>query len=158
IQLSVPFGQLPLFGGEQTIFTPGVAGFNVKFAIEDSYKTAGGFPSFPGMVVDFVATRGDGVSYGLAIPRSPDNFVNAYPAGYAGQDITPYSMVLPFTYAGVTGGYMYRAPPVLQPNEERTYESYFIVGDGDVASIYDTILELRQLPTGTFGGHVVDAR
>jgi len=157
LQLSVPIGQLPLFGGEQDIFTPGVGGFNVKFAIEDSYKLAGGFPSFPGMVVDYVATRGDGVSYGLAIPQSPDNFVNAYPAGYAGQEITPYSMLLPFTYAGVTGGYMYRAPPLLQPNEAKTYTSYFIVGDGDVASVYDTILEQRNVDTGTFGGRVLDA-
>ena len=156
IQLSVPFGQLPLFGGGQTIFTPGVAGFNVRFAIEDSYLTAGGFPSFPGMVVDFVATKGDGVSYGLALPASPDNYVNAYPQGYAGQDITPYSMLLPFTYAGVTGAYQYRAPPLLGPNEQRTYTSYFIVGRGDVASIYDTILELRGEATGTFGGRVID--
>jgi hypothetical protein len=158
LQLSVPIGQLPLFGGEQSIFAPGDAGFNVKFAIEDSYKIAGGFPSIPGMVVDFVATRGPGVSYGITIPRSEDNFVNSYPAGYAGQEISPYSMVLPFSYAGVTGAYMYRAPPVLQPNEERTYESYFIVGDGDIASVFDTILELRGAATGTFGGRVVDAR
>lgn len=157
IELSVPFGQLPLFSGEQTLFTPGVAGFNVRFAIEDSYKMAGGFPSFPGMVVDFIATKGDGVSYGLAVPASPDNYVNSYAAGYPGQDITPYAMLLPFTYAGVTGAYQYRAPATLGPNEQRTYTSYFIVGRGDVASIYDTILELRQVQTGSFGGRVVDA-
>jgi hypothetical protein len=156
IQLSVPLGQLPLFGGEQKIFTPGVAGFNVRFAIEDSYKLAGGFPSFPGMVVDFIATKGEGVSYGLAIPDSPDNYVNAYKAGYAGQDITKYSMMLPFTYAGVTGAYQFRAPASLGPNEEKTYTSYFIVGRGDVGSIYDTILELRGAQTGSFGGRVID--
>lgn len=156
LRLSVPIGHLPLFGGEQTIFTPGVAGFNVRFAIEDSYKTAGGFPSFPGMVVDFVATRGEGVSYGLAIPESPDNYVNAYPAGYAGQTITKYSMLLPFTYAGVTGAYQFRAPPVLAAGAEKTYTSYFVVGRGDVASVYDTILELRGVQTGSIGGRVVD--
>ncbi len=158
IQLSVPIGQLPLFGGEQSIFTPGEAGFNVRFAIDESYKTAGGFPSLPGLVADFVATRGPGVSYGLTVPRSPDNFVNAYPAGYAAQEVTPYSMLLPFTYAGVTGAFQYRAPPTLAPFEEKTYTSYFVVGDGDVASVVDTILELRQVDTGTFGGRVVDAR
>jgi hypothetical protein len=156
LELSVPLGQLPLFGGEQKIFTPGVAGFNVRFAIEDSYKIAGGFPSFPGMVVDFVATKGEGVSYGLAIPDSPDNYVNAYKAGYAGQDITKYSMLLPFTYAGVTGAYQFRAPPSLAANEEKTYTSYFIVGRGDVGSVYDTILELRSATTGSFGGRVID--
>jgi hypothetical protein len=157
IQLSVPLGQLPLFGGEQELFTPGVAGFNVRFAIEDSYQIAGGFPSFPGMVVDFVATRGAGVSYGLAIPESADNYVSAYKAGYAGQDVTPYSMLLPFTYAGVTGAYQYRAPATLAAGQQVTYTSYFIVGRGDVASIYDTILELRGVATGSFGGRVVDA-
>jgi hypothetical protein len=157
IQLSVPVGQLPLLGGEQSIFTPGVAGFNVKFAIDESYKSAGGFPSLPGMVVDYVATRGPGVSYGLTIPESPDNFVNAYPAGYAGQDLTKYSMLLPFTYAGVTGAYQYRAPASLAPNEEKTYTSYFIVGDGDVGSVLDTVLEIRNIDTGSFGGRVVDS-
>jgi hypothetical protein len=156
LQLSVPIGQLPLFGGEQSIFTPGAAGFNVLFAIQDSYKLAGGFPSFPGMVVDFIATRGEGVSYGLALPESPDNFVNSYPAGYGGQEITPYSMVLPFSYAGVTGAYQYRAPPMLAAGAEKTYTSYFIVGDGDVGSVVDTILELRKAKTGSFGGRVVD--
>ncbi|HUS32205.1 MAG TPA: CehA/McbA family metallohydrolase [Kofleriaceae bacterium] len=156
LQLSVPVGQLPLFGGEQSIFAPGVAGFNVLFAIQDSYKMAGGFPSFPGMVVDFVATKGNGVSYGLALPESPDNYVNAYPNGYAGQDITKYSMVLPFSYAGVTGAYQYRAPPILAAGAEKTYTSYFVVGRGDVGSIYDTILELRKEKTGSFGGRVVD--
>ncbi|HTL36164.1 MAG TPA: CehA/McbA family metallohydrolase [Kofleriaceae bacterium] len=157
LMLSVPVGQLPLFGGEQSIFAPGTAGFNVLFAIQDSYKIAGGFPSFPGMVVDFIATRGKGVSYGLSLPESPDNFVNSYPAGYAGQDITPYSMVLPFSYAGVTGAYQYRAPPSLAAGAEKTYTSYFIVGRGDVGSVYDTILDLRKAKTGSFGGRVVDA-
>jgi hypothetical protein len=157
LQLSVPIGQLPLLGGEQTIFTPGAAGFNVRFAIDESYKTAGGFPSLPGMVVDYVATKGPGVSYGLTIPESPENFVNAYPAGYSAQEITKYSQLLPFTYAGVTGAYQYRAPATLGPNEERTYTSYFIVGDGDVGSVLDTILEIRNVATGSFGGRVVDS-
>ena len=69
LQLSAPLGQLPLLGGEQDLFAPGVAGFNVRFAIEDSYKQAAGFPAFPGMVVDFLASRGPGVSYGLRCRR-----------------------------------------------------------------------------------------
>ncbi|MDB4953953.1 MAG: hypothetical protein JWO36_1522 [Myxococcales bacterium] len=157
IQLSAPLGQLPLFGGEQKLFAPGAPGFNVRFAIEDSYAIAKGFPAFPGMPVDFLATKGPGVSYGLAIPSTPDNYVNSYATGYAGQEITPYSMLLPFTYAGVTAAYMYRPPAVLMANEQRTYTSYFVVGRGDVASVADAIYELRQQPTGTFGGHVVDA-
>lgn len=158
LQLSVPLGMLPLFGGEQTLFAPGVAGFNVRFAIEDSYKTAGGFPAFPGMTVDFVATKGPGVSYGLAMPKSPDNYVNAYKAGYAAQTLTPYSMLIPFTYAGVAGVYMYKPPDQLNAGEQYDFTSYFIVGRGDVASIADAVYEQREQATGTFGGQVVDAR
>jgi hypothetical protein len=156
LQLSAPMGQLPLLGGEQELFAPGVAGFNVKYAIEDSYAKAGGFPGFPGLVVDFLASRGNGVSYGLAIPRSPDNYVNAYAASYPQQELTPYSMLLPFTYAGVAAVYMYRPPALLRPDEQFSFTSYFVVGRGDVASVADAVYELRGDPTGTFGGRVVD--
>jgi len=156
LQLSVPMGMLPLFGGEQELFAPGRAGFNVKYAIEDTYKIAGGFPAFPGMVADFVATKGEGVSYGLAVPASPNNYVNKYSSGYPQQDVTPFSVMLPFTYAGVAGVYEYDPPANLGPNERFSYTTYFVIGRGDVASVLDTIYEIRNQPTGTFGGHVVD--
>jgi hypothetical protein len=158
LQLSAPLGQLPLFGGEQSIFTPGAAGFNVEFAIQDTYNMVGGFPGFPGMIVDYVATRGKGVSYGLAVPDSDDNYANTYASQYPGQTVTAHSMLLPFTYAGVTGAYMYEPPATMQANEERTYTSYFVVGRGDVASVYDTILETRKTATGVFAGRVIDQR
>jgi hypothetical protein len=149
---------LPLFGGEQDLFTPGRAGFNVKYAIEDTYKIAGGFPAFPGMTADFVATKGEGVSYALTIPSSPNNYVNKFASGYPMQDITEYAVLLPFTYAGVAGVYMYDPPSQLLAGEEFSYLAYFVIGDGDVASTVDTIYEIREQPTGTFGGRVVDER
>ncbi len=158
IQLSVPMGQLPLLGGEQDLFAPGVAGFNVKYAIEDSYAMAGGFPAFPGLAVDFLASRGEGVSYGLTIPDDPSNYVTTYKAGYPGQDLTPYSMLVPFTYAGVAGVFMSKPPAMLGPGQSFSYTSYFVIGKGDVASVADVIYELRKQETGTFGGRVVDER
>lgn len=158
IQLSVPMGQLPLLGGEQDLFAPGVAGFNVKYAIEDSYAKAGGFPSFPGLAVDFLASRGEGVSYGLTILDGPNNYVSTYKAGYPGQDLTPYSMLIPFTYAGVAGVFMSKPPAQLAPNQSYSFTSYFVIGRGDVASVADVIYDLRKQPTGTFGGKVVDQR
>jgi hypothetical protein len=161
--LSCPVGMLPLFGGEQDLFTPGQAGFNVQYAIEDTYLTAGGFPAFPGMIADFVATRGVGVSYGLTMPKRPDNYVNTYKTlpsgmpGYPQQEVTDFSVLLPFTYAGVAAVYMYAPPSLLQPNEEYTFEADFVVGRGDVASVADVIHELRGETTGTYGGRVVDA-
>jgi hypothetical protein len=142
IQLSVPLGQLPLLGGEQDLFAPG-AGFNIRFTIDHSYDQSSGFPAFPGLVIDYLASRGKGVSYGLTMPRSPDSYVHAYAAGYPGQTITPYSMLLPFTYAGVAGVYMVRPPARLGPGEQFTYTSYFVIGKGDVASVLDTIYELH---------------
>nr|MBA3453730.1 hypothetical protein [Deltaproteobacteria bacterium] len=156
IQLSVPMGQLPLLGGEQDLFAPGVAGFNVKFAIEESYKIAGGFPGFPGLAVDFLASRGEGVSYGLTILDAPSNYVKTFASRYPGQEVTNYSMLLPFTYAGVAGVFMANPPAQLGPNEQFSFTSYFVIGKGDVASVADTIYELRALSTGTFGGKVVD--
>ncbi|HSS02105.1 MAG TPA: CehA/McbA family metallohydrolase [Kofleriaceae bacterium] len=157
IQLSVPMGQLPLLGGEQDLFAPGV-GFNVRFAIEDSYAMSGGFPGFPGLVIDYLASRGPGVSYGLTVPRSDASYVNAYADRYPGQTITPYSMLVPFTYAGVAGVYMARPPAQLGPGEQFSFSSYFVVGKGDVASVLDAILELHGEPSGTLGGHVIDAQ
>ncbi len=163
LALSVPMGVLPLLGGEQDLFAPGAAGFNVQYAIEDTYKNPGGFPAFPGMVVDFLASRGEGVSYGLTVPSSSNNYVNKYKSlpggkqGYPDQDISPYSMLLPFTYAGVAAVYMYAPPSQLNAGEEFTYLSYFVVGDGDVSSILDSVYTIRGTETGTFGGRVLDA-
>jgi hypothetical protein len=156
LQLSVPMGQLPLFGGEQELFAPGPGGFNVQYAIEDAYKTVRGFPGFPGMVTDFLATKGEGVSYGLAVPASPNNYANKYKDRYPGQDVTPYSIMLPFTYAGVAGAYMYDPPAQLNAGQEFSFISYFVVGRGDVGSVSDVIYDLRKAETGSFGGRVLD--
>jgi len=51
-------------------------------------------PRVPGLAIDYLASRGAGVSYGLTVPKSPNNYVNAYASGYPGQRITPYSMLV----------------------------------------------------------------
>jgi hypothetical protein len=156
LQLSVPFGELLLFGGEQAMFAPGAPGFDVRFGIEDAYATAGGFPAFPGLVVDHVATRGNGVSYGFAAPAGPDNYVNQFADRYPGQSVTPTSFLLGFNYASVAGAYSTNPPSVIAAGETFTYTSYFIVGRGDAASVYETVLELRDAETGRFAGRVLD--
>jgi hypothetical protein len=152
LMLSTPMGQLPLFGGEQDLFVPGVSGFNVHFAIEDSYKTATGFPAFPGMVSDFLASRGKGVSYGLTITQSPDNFVNAFASGYPMEDITPYSMLLPFT---TPASAVYMVTPRSSARRRFSYACTSSSG-GDVGSVLDAIYQIRAADTSTFGGQVVD--
>jgi hypothetical protein len=156
LELSVPFGELLLLGGEQKMFAPGAIGFDVRFGIEDSYETASGFPAFPGLVVDHLATRGEGVSYGFAVPPGPDNYVNRFQSGYPGQAVTPTSFLLAFNYASVAGAYTTNPPAVIAAGSRFTYTSYFIIGRGDAASVHDTVLELRDAEVGTFAGRVVD--
>jgi Carboxypeptidase regulatory-like domain len=157
LQLSTPMGQLLLLGGEQELFAPGPAGFGVRFAIEGSYATANGFPAFPGLVADYVATRGDGVSYGFTIREDAANYVPAYQSLYAPQRVTPTSLLLPFTYAGVVAAFTHQPPPLLAPGASFSARSYFILGHGDAASIYDVVQELHGVVSGDFAGRVIDA-
>ena len=156
LTLSVPMGHLALFGAEQKLFATGSAGFNVRFAIEDSYANAGGFPAFPGLVTDLLATRGDGVSYGIAVPSSPQNYPNAYAAGYPGQPVNDHSLVLPFLYSSVAGVFHTNPPPVLLPGQSFTYPVWLIVGRGDVGSVLDEVHRLRRVSTGVFAGKILD--
>jgi hypothetical protein len=157
LSFSVPMGQLLLLGGEQELFAPGKPGFNIRFTIEDSYATAKGFPSFPGLVVDYLATKGRGVSYGFTIPEQPSNYAQAFIDRYQpGQSVTKTSILLPFTYAGVAGAFTNNPPASLAAGASFTFRSYFIVGNGDAASILESIYQIRGMTTGEFVGLVVD--
>ncbi len=156
LQLSVPMGHLLLFGAENETFAPGATGFNLRFAIEGSYAIAQGFPAFPGLVVDFLATRGKGVSYGFAIPPSPDDYPWSFRDRYAPQPVTDHSFDVPYLYAAVTGVFTHDPPASLAPGESYSYRSWFIVGRGDVGSVVDTMFSLWKVPTGAFAGHVLD--
>jgi hypothetical protein len=159
LQLSVPFGHLLLFGAENQAFAPGIAGFNVRYAIIDTYATARGFPAFPGMVADYLATRGRGVSYGFMVPSGADNYPSSYRSLYEPQQqVTDHSVLMPYVYAAVTGVYTNDPPRLLGPGETYSFTSYFVVGRGDVASVVDVMHELRGAPTGTFAGRIVDER
>lgn len=158
IQLSVPLGHFVIFGGENQAWTPGVAGFNVRFAIEDTYPTAKGFPAFPGLVAEYLATRGKGVSYGIMVPSGADNYPNTYRDLYQPmQEVTDHSMLLPYVYSAVTGVYTANPPAVLGPHQTYSFKTYFIIGRGDVASVVDVMQEIRGTPVGSFAGRVVDA-
>ena len=124
IQLSVPMGHLVLFGAENETFAPGATGFNLRFAIEGSYDIAQGFPAFPGLVVDLLATRGRGVSYGFAVPSSPDDYPFAFRDKYAPQPVTDHSFDVPYLYASVTGVFTHNPPASLAPGQSWSYRSF----------------------------------
>ena len=144
---SVPIGQLPLFGGEQrSVHARRRRLQRASSRSRTATRSAGGFPAFPGMVVDFVATPRQG-----RVVRPDDARLarqlrqRRTRRGYPVQDVTPYSMLLPFTYAGVTGAYMYEAAGACSrrarsTRTRRTSSS----GAATSRACYDTILELRK--------------
>ena len=71
IQLSAPLGPV---AADRRRAEPVHAGRGrLQRAVRDRgqlQRSAGGFPAFPGMVVDYLASRGPGVSYGLAMPAT----------------------------------------------------------------------------------------
>lgn len=157
LTLSSPFGHLLLVGKEQNVFAPGEAGFNTRFTVEDSYLEANGFPAFPGLVVDFVASSGQDVSYGIAVPAEPSNYPSAYRDLYQPQQVKDTSMLVAFMYSSLIGIYTANPPPVLAAGDTFEYTTYFIVGRGDVGSIADVVYDLQGVPTGSFAGRVFDA-
>jgi len=157
LTLSTPFGHFLIIGAEQEAFLPGRLGFNVQFGIPALYDEAPGLPAFPGAVADFFATTGDDVSYGLTVPAGPDNYVNTFRDAYSqSQPVKDYSIVAPLFFAGTLGVYHTNPPRELQPGEEFTFTTYFVVGRGDVASVADSIYEIQGVATGRFTGRVYD--
>ncbi|MEE9416211.1 MAG: CehA/McbA family metallohydrolase, partial [Acidimicrobiales bacterium] len=158
LSLSVPLGHFALFGGEQKVFATGPAGFDLRFAVEDSYEVAGGLPAFPGLVTEYVATRGDGVSYGVAAKPSDSNYANAFRDLYPGQAVTDHSLLVPFLFSAVVGIYSANPPELLLPDAEYSYSINVIVGGGDVGSVTDVIFtDIYEVVTGTIAGRIYDA-
>ncbi len=156
LQLSVPLGHLALFGAENELFAEGPAGFDVRFAIEREYPQASGFPAFPGLVTNMLATRGNGVSYALVAPSSPDNYPSRYSALYPNQQVTDHGLLIPYLYSSVTGVFHAEPPPVLLPGQTFEFTLYFVVGRGDVGSVLDAVHEIRGTETGVLAGTLLD--
>lgn len=155
---TVPVGDVALYGATSNVWLPGV-GFDQRFGLQDAYRRKVDFPAFPGLVVEWVASRGVGTSYGIAATPSPRNFVlgkkDVYEDGRA--PITDTSMLVPFAASGFLGLFYDSAPGELRPNESFETKKHFVIGAGDVGSVLDGILALRKTPTGHLGGLVFDA-
>jgi hypothetical protein len=156
LQLSVPLGHMLIFGAENKVFAPGPTGFNLRFSIEDQYPVARGLPAFPGLVTEYVATRGSGVSYGMTVPTESWNYPSAFANLYDNQQVTDHSILLPFLFSAVIASYYANPPAVLAAGEEFTYRMFFIVGRGDVGSVSDVVYDIHDIETGSFGGRVID--
>jgi hypothetical protein len=154
---TVPVGDVALFGATSNVWLPGV-GFDQRFGLQEAYRKKVDFPAFPGLVVEWVASRGAGTSYGIAATPSPRNFVlgkkDIYDDGRA--PVTDTSMLVPFAASGFLGLFYDSAPAELRATESFETKKHFVVGSGDVGSVLDGILALRRAPTGHLGGQVFD--
>ncbi len=94
------------------------------------------------IVTDFIAGVGKGVSYGVAALDG--------------------NLQLPLFSSSisvmVSSKYVQPDHPIGERNYFSIYfDNYFIVGEGDAASVLDTVYELRGTPTGLLTGNVLDA-
>ena len=149
-----PVGDVLLFGVGNDVFAPG-AGFDLRFALESRLSNPAPPPVLPGLVTPLLATRGHNVSYGfLSGATAPERSLITR-SGAAGN---PGDLIVPFIASAFTGAY-YGAPPESLPfAESYSYTKYFIVGDGDVASIRDVAFGIRGTSTSTVVGLVLDDR
>lgn len=162
----VPVGSVVLFGAGNDVFAPGV-GYDIRFALEESYQTPVPFPALAGILSrGLISTSHEGVSYGyFALPDPKvENFAKArldadgnsiYEQAYG---VTPEDdhLLVPFLASAFTGVFYAQAPNLLAAGESFEYSTYFVVGDGDAASVLDVVHELRGEKTGTLVGHVAD--
>ncbi len=153
----VPIGDVALFGATSQVWIPGI-GFDSRFGLEDAYARKVDFPAFPGVLAEFVASRGQGTSYGLAIEGSDRSYVLANKKAYEGASIPidKTTMLVPFSASSFLGIFHDSAPDQLAPEESFETVKYFIVGSGDIGSVLDGFYELRGTPTGRLGGQVFD--
>lgn len=169
-KLVVPVGDVLLFGDGNRVFTE-QAGFDIRFTLEDLYKTPPSLPGLSGLIVPFIATTGPGVSYGYVNAQSDDqSFIKqvqdsiatstvSNPANDAYLAARPDDTVVPFLFSAFTAGFAAAAPEELQPRETFSYKRYFVIGWGDVASIRDAYFQIRGITElGSLSGIVRDGQ
>ncbi len=154
---TLPIGDVALYGKTNKVFLPGI-GFNLRFGIDDAYKTSPGLPALPGVVTDFIASRGEHISYGLMVDNIENSYVYNKREAYERPDqpVSKSSLLVPFIASGFLGVFHAEAPPVLEPGETFEVVKYFVLGTGDVGSLLDEMLAIRGDPAGSFGGQVFD--
>lgn len=159
--LAVPFGFVVLLGEGQRLFIP-EAGFDMRFHLDEVYKRPSRIDALPGVVTDFLATEGEGVSYALAAsPRGGGYVANApdiYPGG------KPDSMLIPIASSSFLGAFWAKPPNELAPGATFSYSGYLAVGGGDVSQATKIIYDIdesadrgkRPTKYGTISGRVVE--
>lgn len=154
-----PLGFVLLFGAGNKVFSPGF-GYDIRFSLDDAYAEGSGlpFPALPGLLTNgLISTSDNGISYGFfTLPDAPGeeptlNFAanrldangdNLYEETY-GRPVGSDTMLVPFLASSFTGVFYAQTPKSLPAGGSTEYSAYLAVGNGDVASVMDTILALR---------------
>lgn len=139
-------GDFVFFGNQNDIFGPGIgfdeekAVFDALFAGRDTFQEPLSF--------DFVAAAGGDVSYGY--------FTKARPGGPPSTVNVPVftSAATAFLSAGRSCLADASDDEACDRKRSFTYERYFAVGEGDIASVVDVIHGARGTPTGALEGVV----
>lgn len=156
----VPLGDVMLFGAGNKVFLPHEAGFDIRYRLEHAYADGGfTYPALPGLVADFVASESEHVSYALmaAPPEAP---TTSYPGSLADQfdGAKDTSVHIPFIASAFTGVFQANPPDELPQGESFTFTRYFMVGDGDVASVAKIAYDLMDVETGEVEGRVLQTQ
>lgn len=140
VESGLVLGEFYLSGGSVDVFAPDL-GFDEDSAVYESWKEGRNTFLDP-YQFEYLAGVGDGVSYGLA-PVQGDLYIPLFTSGQTAA----------FGGGKAGDGTSQRFPA----GSAWTYERYFFIGHGDVASIVDAYLEARDIPAGRVSGHVVEA-
>ncbi len=158
-------GMVGLFGKRNKIFVPGVAGYNIRFAIEHAFANDKKLkaPAIPGLVGDFVGSKGHGgVSYGIVAELSEKNYIYKNRKEFAKLDglnekyINKGSILVPIEGSSITAMFTKTTPTSLKSGESFTYTLYLVIGDGTVGSIRNAQLEIHKKPKGLLVGQVFE--
>ncbi len=152
-------GDFVFFGGQNDIFAPGI-GFDEDKAVFDALFEGRDTFTYP-LPFDFMAAAGGAVSYGYftAAPRPPQGQGAGANAPNQPQVLVP--IITSSATAFVTSGTSCSASdgddsPCTQQGQW-SWERYFVVGKGDIASIADVMFEVRGTPVGRLSGVVTNA-
>lgn len=152
-------GMVGLFGKRNTVFIPGMSGYNIRFSLQQVFKTDLKPPAIPGLIGDFVSSWGqNGVSYGIVAAQDDENYVfkNREEFAKLGSPLSKGSLIVPMEGSSITAGFTKQAPFALKKDESFTYTIYIVIGDGSVGSIRNAQLEIHKKPKGLFGGRLVE--
>ncbi|MCB9778225.1 MAG: PHP domain-containing protein [Alphaproteobacteria bacterium] len=141
METGMVFGDFYLQGGSVDVFAPDI-GFDEEGYVNDLSQAGANTFQDP-IAIDFLAGTADGVSYGT-MPTAGRTFV---PMFTSSQTVTVGGAVVgdPDTRGRFDVGTRYR------------YDRWFAVGQGDVGSVVDALLEVRGDAVGRVQGYVVES-